>query len=97
MRKQQELLKEAITVLDDICEKMIQKENYQEKMSDCIQAVNGAVIMIMEEQNSNQEYILQLLEDMMYGMSQQDEVFLLDVLRFGLKAGFEEVYQQLEN
>lgn len=97
MREKQQILNSAIVALDEVCKKVIQKENYMEDMPKCIEIVNGAVTMLMTEEGYNQEYILQLLEDVMYGMSQQDEVFLLDVLRFGLKAGFESIEYQFES
>lgn len=97
MREKQEVLKKAIENLDIVCEKIKTKENYMQEMPKCVEAVNGAVMMLLAEENSNQKYILQLLEDMMYGMTQQDEVFLLDVLCFGLKTGLEACYHQFEN
>jgi len=97
MSEKQQVLEKAIESLDEVCKKIIEKNSYLEQMPFCISTVNEAVTMLMKEKKINQEYLLQLLEDMMYGMSQQDEVFLLDVLRFGLKAGFESIEYQFEN
>lgn len=40
----------------------------------------------------NEEFLLQVLKDILYGIEQQDTVFLLDVLRYGLL----EIYRYME-
>lgn len=75
---------EAIEQIEDVCNAIINKENYLEKMPKCINSINNAVLPIIESSEDMAPKVLQVLEDMMYGMTQNDEVFLLDVLRFGV-------------
>ncbi len=82
--EEKKILQDAIDKIDIICERIIKKENYLTEMPTCVQAVNHACLIILENNQADIE-IVPLLEDMMYGMTQQDEVFLLDVLRFGVK------------
>lgn len=84
MDVREQLYKDAAQQIVKICDKMLQKENYMEHMPDCINTINEAIIPRLEEEKDNTTVILHVLEDMMYGMSQQDEVFLLDVLRYGM-------------
>ena len=91
MGEQEQLYENAVNQITSVCDAMLKRENYLEKMPECITAINQAVVPRMEEADGadGASYILQVLEDMMYGMSQQDEVFLLDVLRFGVLPLFE--------
>ena len=86
----------AIYVIDVVCNKILQKLEYSEEMQKCIHAVND-VCPILLQGEFKVHNILQILQDMMYGMTQKDEVFLLDVLRFGLKPELENIYNKLEN
>lgn len=89
MGEQEQLYENAVNQITSVCDAMLKRENYMEKMPECITAINQAVVPRMQEAGNQASYILQVLEDMMYGMSQQDEVFLLDVLRFGMLPLFE--------
>lgn len=89
MREREQLYANAVNQITCVCDALLKRENYLEKMPECIAAINQAVVPRMEEAEEKASYILQVLEDMMYGMSQQDEVFLLDVLRFGVLPLFE--------
>ena len=83
-----EILEQAVLAVDSICGKILRNEEYLSQMPVCVAAINQAVMLLLNEENGA-EYILGILEDIMYGMTQQDEVFLLDVLRFGIKPEFE--------
>ena len=63
-------------------------------MSACIKAINQARELILKYTNYSKE-IIPILADVMYGMTQRDEVFLLDVLRYGMKDKLEEIYDGL--
>ena len=89
MGEQEQFYENAVNQITSVCDAMLKRENYMEKMPECITAINQAVVPRMQEAGNQASYILQVLEDMMYGMSQQDEVFLLDVLRFGMLPLFE--------
>ena len=90
MEEREQLYKNAVNQITGICDAMLKRENYMEKMPECVAAINRAVVPRMQEAGDQASYILQVLEDMMYGMSQEDKVFLLDVLRFGVLPLFEE-------
>ena len=87
MEKNRNLL-DAVDAINGICDKIIKKENYKENMPTCVKAVQDACVTILHQDSADAD-IIPLLEDFMYGMTQQDEVFLLDVLRFGVKTKFE--------
>lgn len=91
-----EILKEAIKKIEYVCGKIINKENYMEEMSECVQAINAACMILMED-TKEQEMLIPMLEDVVYGMTQTDDVFLLDVLRFGMKTRLETWCDKLEN
>lgn len=92
--KEKDVIYHAIGEIDKICQKIINKENYMIEMSACIQAINQACEIILKYNNYSKE-IIPILEDVMYGMTQRDEVFLLDVLRYGMKDKLEEIYDGL--
>lgn len=92
--KEKDVIYHAIGEIDKICQKIINKENYMIEMSACIQAINQACEIILKYNNHSKE-IIPILEDVMYGMTQRDEVFLLDVLRYGMKDKLEEIYDGL--
>lgn len=97
MKGKQQTVEYAITKIEQACQRMKKRENYMQEMPECVSAINDAMMLLLNEKNCNQEQILTLLEDIMYGMSQRDDVFLLDVLRFGLMPGLQEYYHQLGN
>ena len=92
--KEKDVIYHAIGEIDKICQKIINKENYMIEMSACIQAINQACEIILKYNTYSKE-IIPILEDVMYGMTQRDEVFLLDVLRYGMKDKLEEIYDGL--
>lgn len=44
----------------------------------------------------NQEFVLQVLSDIVYGMEQEDPVYLTDVLRYGLVEVFDYIDTELQ-
>ena len=86
------LLQTAMDTIDIVCEKLLQHKEYNKELQECIEAINYVCPLLLQV-NALSPNTLQILKDMMYGMTQQDTVFLLDVLRFGLKAHLETVYQ----
>lgn len=89
------LLQTAMDTIDTVCEKLLQHKEYNKEMQVCIEAIN-CICPLLLQVNALSKNTLQMLKDMMYGMTQHDTVFLLDVLRFGLKAQLETVYQILQ-
>jgi hypothetical protein len=92
--KEKDIIYHAIGEIDKLCQKIINKENYMIEMPACIQTINQACEIILKYNNHSEE-IIPILEDVMYGMTQRDEVFLLDVLRYGMKDKLEEIYDGL--
>lgn len=92
--KEKDIIYHAIGEIDKLCQKIINKENYMIEMPACIQAINQACEIILKYNNHSGE-IIPILEDVMYGMTQHDEVFLLDVLRYGMKDKLEQMYDGL--
>lgn len=86
----------AIEKIDLICQKIINKENYLMMMPECVQAINQACEIILKDKEQLEEIML-ILEDVMYGMTQRDEVFLLDTLRYGMKKSLERIYNKMES
>lgn len=91
-----DVLQQAISEVLNICEKIKGKQSYYQDMPGCVAAVQNASILLLQDKNREGK-VLQLLEDMMYGMTQKDDVFLLDVLRFGLKTEFELALHEIDN
>ena len=92
--KEKDIIYHAIGEIDKLCQKIINKENYMIEMPICIKAINQACEIILKYNNHSGE-IIPILEDVMYGMTQRDEVFLLDVLRYGMKDKLEQMYDGL--
>ncbi|RGS66618.1 hypothetical protein DWX81_10195 [Roseburia inulinivorans] len=92
--KEKDIIKYAISEIDKLCQKIINKENYMTEMPICIKAINQACEIILKYNNHSKD-IIPILEDVMYGMTQRDEVFLLDVLRYGMKDKLEQMYSGL--
>lgn len=93
--KEKDIIKYAISEIDKLCQKIINKENYMIEMPICIKAINQACEIILKYNNHSKD-IIPILEDVMYGMTQRDEVFLLDVLRYGMENQLEKMYNNLE-
>ena len=93
--KEKDIIYDAIAKIDKLCQKIINKENYMMEMPICIQAINQACEIIFKYSDQSKE-IIPILEDVMYGMTQRDEVFLLDVLRYGMKDRMNKIGNGLE-
>lgn len=85
----------AIHAVDEVCKKLLKKMDYRIELQICVQVVSEMYGML-EGENADTQKFLRLLEEMLYGMTQKDEVFLLDVLRFGLKPELERMNSELE-
>lgn len=88
-------LETILSIIDNICEKILKNKEFQQELHICVQAVTDICPIVLQNNALSQKF-LQILKDMMYGISQKDTVFLLDVLRFGLKPELEIVYTTLK-
>lgn len=85
------LLEKNIELVEKISDKIENREPYMEALREYLpflnQMITNVVSMTQEPEISlglNQGFVLQVLNDILYGMENEDSVFLLDVLRHGL-------------
>lgn len=94
-----DLLRKNAELVEEIGRKIENKQSYMEELRAYMPSLNQMVTTILgitqEPQvvlELNQAFILQVLSDILYGMENEDSVFLLDVLRYGLL----EIYKYIE-
>ena len=80
-----------IETVEAIGTKIEQGETYLDELRGYLPSLNqmitGIFEMLADPNRSielSEEFVLQVLNDIMYGVEQKDSVFLLDVLRYGL-------------
>lgn len=85
------LLQSQIETAEQIGNKIENGEEYMEDIRAYLPSLNQTVtsiFQIAQEPESgleiNAEFVLQVLNDILYGIEHRDSVFLLDVLRYGL-------------
>lgn len=86
-----DLLELNIDTVKNISHKIENHEAYLEDIRGYLPSLNEMITSIftaIEESTLHlelsQEFTVQVLNDVLYGMEHEDEVFLLDVLRYGL-------------
>ncbi len=86
-----ELLHQHIDIVERLGETIENGENYMEGIREYLPHLNQIITEILQiPQNSetglemNQAFVIQVLNDILYGIENRDSVFLLDVLRYGL-------------
>ena len=86
-----EELQMHIERVENICRLIENREEYNEELTSYVGALNTMVNDILAcSQNQaipffiNEEFVLHVLKDIIYGMENKDSVFLLDTLRYGL-------------
>lgn len=86
-----ETLQQHIEIVDEISNKIEFGENYLEQIKSYLPSLNEMMKIIFELKQNSQiglqidwEFVMQVLTDIVYGIEQEDTVFLLDVLRYGL-------------
>lgn len=87
----QENLQVQMDKLDRICSLIENEEEYASILNGYLtelnQTVNYLLLCSQDETNPftiNEQFVVQVLEDILYGMEYQDSVMLLDVIRYGL-------------
>lgn len=85
------LLQSQIETAEEIGNKIENGEEYMEDVREYLPSLNQmvtSVFRVAQEPESvleiNTEFVLQVLNDILYGIEHRDSVFLLDVLRYGL-------------
>lgn len=82
-----------IDMAEEICRLIENNEEYMGKLTGYLPVLNETVTNLLSYAQDaktsfeiNESYVLQILNDILYGMEHQDSVFLLDALRYGLIA-----------
>lgn len=85
------LLQSQIETAEQIGNKIENGEEYMEDVRVYLPSLNQMVASIFQMAQGPEpvleispEFVLQVLNDVLYGIEHQDSVFLLDVLRYGL-------------
>ncbi|MCI7129067.1 MAG: hypothetical protein MSA09_00595 [Lachnospiraceae bacterium] len=86
-------------VLEEIGDKIENKEPYMDSVKEYLPSLNEMTTAVLElVQNPqialelNLQFYMQVLNDIVYGVENEDSVFLLDVFRYGLL----EIYNYIE-
>lgn len=84
-------LQAQIDKVDTICQLIEDEKEYLGELTGYLTEVNQVINFMLECAKDpeipfiiNEKLLLQVLKDILYGIEQQDTVFLLDVLRYGL-------------
>ena len=99
-----EELQMHIERVENICRLIENREEYNEELTSYVGTLNTMVNDILAcSQNQaipffiNEEFVLQVLKDIIYGMENKDSVFLLDTLRYGLLEIYYYTIEELQN
>lgn len=89
--------------IDSIAAKIEQGEAYMEELNSCLPLLNQTIITLFDmiQDTSipleiNPDYVLQVLNDILYGIEKEDSVYLVDVLRYGLIEVFDYIGTELQ-
>lgn len=84
---------ENIKQVKNICSAIDSGENYYDKMVNYFPEMKQMISKILENNLINEQFVLQVLNDIVYGMEKQDEVILRDTLRYGLQELYQYFYE----
>lgn len=97
-------LLQQIGAVEAVGAKIENGESYLDDLKGSIPALNKIISQIFELSQTPElgleistEFILQVLNDILYGIENEDAVFLLDVLRYGLLSVFYYIITELQN
>ena len=97
------MLQEQTQIVEQISIQIENGENYLEELKGYLPLLNQLIILLFEkiadpqiDLDVNQDFILQVLNDIIYGIEQEDTVYLLDVLRYGLLELFDYIMAELQ-
>lgn len=98
------LLLQNINTVKGIGDKIENHEAYIEDIKEYLPSLNQMIMSLFTAiQESklcvelNQDFIVQVLNDILYGIENEDSVFLLDVLRYGLLELYEYIGSELQS
>lgn len=82
---------QQIEKVESICNLIENEQEYMGELTGYLPVLNETIqYLLAYSQNPDiplmieEQFVVQLLQDILYGMEQQDSVFLLDALRYGL-------------
>lgn len=84
-------LKSHIEKLELLCTEMENEDEYIDEITNYLSVINGDIEWILECAQSgnnsftiNEQFVFQVLKDIIYGIENRDCVYLLDAVRYGL-------------
>lgn len=84
-------LRTHIGRVNEICCLIENEEEYNGALSEYLPALNQTISELLAYAQNvetsftiNEQFVIQVLKDVLYGMEHQDSVILLDALRYGL-------------
>ena len=90
--------------VESIGDKIERGEAYLEELNGSLPALNKIINGLFELLQTTEfgleistDFILQVLNDILYGIENEDAVFLLDVLRYGLLSVFYYIISELQS
>lgn len=99
-----EQLQQHMEIVKQIGDRIEPGESYMEDIRGYLPELNQMMTIIFQLIQTtdvlpelNQEYVVQVLNDILYGMENRDSVFLLDVFRYGLLEIYKYIQQELQS
>ena len=99
-----EQLQMHVERVENICRLIENREEYNEELRRYVGRLNTMVNdILVSSQNQknpffiNEEFVLQVLKDIIYGIENKDSVFLLDTLRYGLLEIYYYIIDELQS
>lgn len=101
MEEFMEQLQQHIDAVEKIGDKIETGENYIEEIKCYLPSLNQIITEIFQMTGVlpelNQEFVVQVLNDILYGIEYRDSVYLLDVLRYGLLEIYNYIKTELQS
>ena len=104
MEEMLNLLSQNVLIVNGIGDKIENQEANIEDIRGYVPSLNQMMLSIfklIQDSNLqfqiNQDFIVQVLNDILYGIENEDFVFLLDVLRYGLLEIYEYIGSELQS
>ncbi len=98
------LLQQHLESAEKIGNKIENGEEYMEEIRQYLPSLNQLVTeifrMAQDPENGleiDTEFVLQVLNDILYGIEHRDSVYLLDVLRYGLLEIYDYLAEEIQN
>lgn len=107
MKNMDELLNclgQQIEMVEELGDRIEQGEACMDQVRNYLPSLNQMITMIFDLQKTpgctlemSREFVFQVLNDIIYGIENEDYVFLLDVLRYGLLEIFDYIAMELQS